>query len=444
MKLHNYQIDTINSALELLSKEKGVAILADPGLGKTVMTLEILKKLGGQTLIVAPLRVIQTVWAQEAKKWGYEFSVGLVHGSPRKREQVLAEEHDIYLINPANIKWLEKEYDLSMTNLVIDESTAFKGWNSQRSKAMRKMVKIFNNRILLTGTPTPNSPIDWQGQAYLLDEGKLFGKTLTAFRKEWCRQGGFQGRQWLFAGDYKNFNKRMAHNTLRLDCNEHLDMPELIVNDIELGMDREARDVYEALEDQLFLQIEGGEIELLSPGSIWTKCRQAAQGFVYDVDGIARNIHSEKQYYVSEFLQELGDKPVLFAHAYREDGRRMAEEFDCELIAGGTKNVEHILSQWNSSNLQRLSVQPAAASHGLNMQYGDCNNIVWLGLPTQSELYTQFNARLWRQGQKNKTVVLTRLVMGRTIEIPLRDALDGKIETQAELLESLISYRRGK
>ena len=127
MVLHKYQQDTVTAVVDKLTSGGGAAILADPGLGKTVMTLETLKRIGGQTLLVAPLRVCQSVWRQENDKWEYGFSIGLVHGSVKKRMAVLEEDHDIYLMTPDGAKWFEKEYDCELDNLVIDESTAYKG-----------------------------------------------------------------------------------------------------------------------------------------------------------------------------------------------------------------------------------------------------------------------------------------------------------------------------
>ena len=68
LQLHGYQEKAVKFMLE---KACG-ALFLEMGLGKTSITLSaisILKqqKLIGKTLIVAPLRVAQNVWAQEAE-----------------------------------------------------------------------------------------------------------------------------------------------------------------------------------------------------------------------------------------------------------------------------------------------------------------------------------------------------------------------------------------
>jgi len=92
--------------------ENGAAgLLLDPGLGKTSITLgafKVLKNEGISTcmLVIAPLRPCYEVWPAEVNKWT-DFggiSVGVLHGP--KKEKVLNERHDVYVINPDGLSWL--------------------------------------------------------------------------------------------------------------------------------------------------------------------------------------------------------------------------------------------------------------------------------------------------------------------------------------------------
>ena len=57
-----------------------------------------------------------------------------------------------------------------------------------------------------------------------------------------------------------------------------------------------------------------------------------------------------------------------------------------------------------SSKIQVMLAHPASAGHGLNLQAGG-SIIVWFGQTWSLELYQQFNARLYRQGQQNHVVI---------------------------------------
>jgi SNF2 family DNA or RNA helicase len=85
----------------------------DVGLGKTIQMLTAFIKLRDALdvttmLVVAPLRIIQSVWKQEAEKWDHtrHLRFSLIHGTPNAREAALRRRADIYLINYENLPWL--------------------------------------------------------------------------------------------------------------------------------------------------------------------------------------------------------------------------------------------------------------------------------------------------------------------------------------------------
>ena len=68
MKLHEYQKRAINH----MARYDKVILSIGMGLGKTSATLHYIDsaKWVKRLLIVAPKRVAETVWKQEAQKWG--------------------------------------------------------------------------------------------------------------------------------------------------------------------------------------------------------------------------------------------------------------------------------------------------------------------------------------------------------------------------------------
>lgn len=93
------------------------------------------------------------------------------------------------------------------------------------------------------------------------------------------------------------------------------------------------------------------------------------------------------------------------------------------------------ISKWNNRELDILLAHPASAAYGLNLQDGG-NHIVWFGLNWSLELYSQANARLYRQGQKN-TVFIHNLVIDGCRDVDVLHALEDKSHSQNILLESL-------
>ena len=78
---------------------------------------------------------------------------------------------------------------------------------------------------------------------------------------------------------------------------------------------------------------------------------------------------------------------------------------------------------------------PASVGHGINIQKGG-HILVWFGNTWSLELYQQFNARLYRQGQL-KPVMIHHIVAKGTIDEKIIRALSGKKETQDGLMNSI-------
>ena len=63
--------------------------------------------------------------------------------------------------------------------------------------------------------------------------------------------------------------------------------------------------------------------------------------------------------------------------------------------------------------------------------------MVWFGITWSLELYQQTVARLYRQGQTAKTVVVQHIIADGTIDERILRALKQKDKTQAALIEAV-------
>ena len=94
------------------------------------------------------------------------------------------------------------------------------------------------------------------------------------------------------------------------------------------------------------------------------------------------------------------------------------------------------ISDWNNGDIPVAVIHPASAGHGLNLQAGG-STLIWFGITWSLELYQQTNARLWRQGQQSKTVVIYHIVTEKTIDEQIIRALEKKDKTQAALIDAV-------
>ena len=123
---------------------------------------------------------------------------------------------------------------------------------------------------------------------------------------------------------------------------------------------------------------------------------------------------------------------MLVAYWFKHDFERIKKRIpDVREI----KTSEDI-SDWNAGLIRVALIHPASAGHGLNLQQGG-NFMIWFGLTWSLELYEQTNARLWRQGQKAKTVVIKHILTEGTIDRQIYDALLNKHVTQSTLMDAV-------
>ena len=153
MELHKYQ----HRAIDFIMQKKRVALLLSMGLGKTVATLTAIANLielgeVKTVVIVAPLRVANSVWKQECQKWEHlkHLKLSIATGSVANRKKAFTS--DIVVINRENITWMMSTMRPQFDMLVVDESSSFKSAKSQRFKALKKLETKYT--VLLTGTPS--------------------------------------------------------------------------------------------------------------------------------------------------------------------------------------------------------------------------------------------------------------------------------------------------
>lgn len=468
MKLHNYQTDAVTFVkARFQGSHSGAAVFADPGLGKTLISLEsihvldplIPKKrrcslnskspLTSKHLVVAPLRPLLSTWETESVKWGFPYEFHNLR-TPKGLQSLLRDEPGVYLINPESLKKLAEvpaaHRQFGVT--VIDESTKFKNWSSQRSKVLRKIRKSLGFFILLSGTPAPNSNMDLFSQCFFLDDGDTFGTSLMRFRYRWCRQGGFQGRQWVFDDrQAEKFQELLAPMAIRLDCETYLDMPELLINDVWVDLPPKARRQYDDMEQKLFAELDNEEsLTASSASAVYAKCRQMANGAVYNDDGEVTQIHEAKAQALVDLKEELAGKPLLTAFQFKHDKPAIAGVDKKHAFIDGSvaaRAVKDAIDSWNGGHLGMLGLQ-SASSHGLNIQKGGCSDIAWYGLTNAFEDYAQTNFRIYRQGNDARQVRIHRILARNTVDEQVRDTVECKDASQRGILDAIKRYRESK
>lgn len=447
--LHNYQRVCVQHIID----HPFCGVFLDMGLGKTISTLTAINELKydyceiNTVLVIAPKRVAETVWEEEAKSWDHtrHLKFSKIIGTEKQRLAALKVSADVYVISRDNVSWLCSLYAarLPFDMLVIDELSSFKSHQTQRFKALRLARVWFKRVVGLTGTPAPNGLINLWSQMYLIDRGQRLEKTITAYRSRYFRPGASNGYV-VYTYNLLPEAEQLIHDRIKDICismraEDYLEMPERIDNFVKVTMPPQLQDAYKRFERESIITFvndilqEKMTVNAVNAATLSNKLLQFANGAMYGENKEVIYIHDLKLEALKEIIETAEGKPVLVAWTYQFDRDRLMSYFRnlCPRELKTAKDIE----DWNNGKVQLMLAHPASAGHGLNLQAGG-NIIVWYGLTWSLELYQQFNSRLYRQGQKNRTII-HHIVTMCTHDEDVVWALRSKDKTQNNLMNSI-------
>lgn len=447
-QLHDYQ----RRAAQLIIDQPNCGLFLECGLGKSVSTLTAIKQLKDwafidKVLIIAPKKVAQVTWKDEINNWEHlkGLRISVIDGTAAQRRAAMMADADIYTVSRDNVVWLVVEHGgvkLPYDMVVIDELSSFKNYASKRFKALRRVRKFIPRVVGLTGTPAPNGLIDLWAQMFLIDEGKRLGKTITGYRDRFFTAGRRNGDivyQWDLKSPAEETEQKISDLIkdicISMSAEDYLKMPDKLMYYDRVELSDKDFKAYKTFEREQVLEfIESGEtITAASAAALSNKLQQFANGAMYDADRKVLQLHDEKIEKLKELVEAANGQPVLVAYSFKHDLDKIMDALK-EYKPVKLEKPEQI-ADWNAGKINVLVTHPASAGHGLNLQKGG-HIMIWYGLTWALELYQQFNARLYRQGQK-KPVSIHHIIAADTVDEKIIKSLDGKDTTQRSLMDAI-------
>lgn len=436
---HDYQ----RYAIEYIKSHPITALFLDMGLGKTVTTLTAIRDLMYDTfkvrrvLVVAPLRVARDTWPEEIRKWDHlkELTCSVVVGNMVEWRRALQKEADIYIVNRENLAWLYQNSRLDFDMVVLDELSSFKNAQSKRFKAMKAMRPKVKRIVGLTGTPSGNGLMDLWAEFRLLDMGERLGKYISQYRSLYFKPDKRNGMVVFsykpLPGAEEVIYHQIADITVSMKANDYLEMPELVSVAKEVTLSEKEKNRYDELKKSLVLELPGGEVTAANAASLTMKLSQMANGAIYTDDKNVVGIHDRKLDALEDLVESANGQPVLVAYWFKHDKERIQKRMEAKEL-----KEPQDFADWNAGKIPVALIHPASAGHGLNLQQGG-SILIWFGLTWSLELYQQTNARLWRQGQQSRTVIIQHIVAKGTIDERILKVLEHKDGTQAALIDAV-------
>lgn len=399
------------------------------------------------------------------------------------REQALAATADVYIVNHDAVKVLIKQpkaWFAKFSELVIDESTAFKHHTSQRSRALSKLAhmmrssskRVFEHKSCLSATPTNNGICDIWHQVHVLDGGKRLGPNFFGFRSAVCQPHQVGSNRnavnWTDKpGAEEAVYGLLSEIVVRHKFEDCVDIPSTHIYTVPYALELKQRKAYDLMEQDQIMQLTAAavanktmtgikpqlapnilpgvaapSISAINAAAVATKLLQIASGAVYDNAGKYHIIDRGRYETLIEMAAQRKYPLMLFFWQHQRD--LLVEEatkagMSFCVFDGNTTDFERnkMVQDYQAGLFDLMLGHPQTVAHGLTLTAG--TSVIWSGPTYNLEWWKQANKRQARIGQKSKTEVVT-LIAPNTIEekvYHLCMGKDGRMGNLLELFESL-------
>lgn len=412
--------------VELIKNKTYFALLYECGVGKTLTTLAIIDERKKRfpkykTLYICPNTLIENVM-EEIEKFTDLTCVAL-RGTTDKRSRLLSSPVDIYLINYEGTRLIcdeliAKKFDL----IVCDESQNLKGHNTQQSKACFRIAMSAPHRLILTGTPVHNGPLDCYGQYRVLSPD-IFGGSYYRFRARYAMMGGYLGKQVLKYINMEEFKRKILQCSSIKRKEEVLDLPPRTYETIRVDATDEQKRMYLQLRDAFITEYKDSVVTAPVMLTRLIRFSQITAGFYKDIEGKETSYEKNpKQEWLVEWLKEHGYKTVVFVRFIRElkdlEARLTAAKISHVSVYGETEDRINVVGRFNKSpEVQVFIGQIDTAGAGINLQSASyccfLSNNYSYGDREQAE------SRIHRQGQLAKNCTY--------LDVVVRDSIDERV-----------------
>lgn len=453
LKLYKHQ----EEALQQMDNKEAFGLFMGMRTGKSaVIVTEFGKKLvsGDVTdlLLIAPAGVYRT-WENELQKhMPPEFYKGLsvyIWQSGKKPPEIISGGARVLLVNveafstvAAAIELCTKFLQGGKAIMVIDESTTIKSITSKRTKAILRLAGLAKYRRILSGLPTPQSPLDLFAQCWFLDPMILGFKNFPIFRQRYAilRKIMVGARKIEIVVGYRNvaeLSKKIEPYSYRVRLEDCYDVPPKLYITREVELTPEQRRMYSELKKYATTQISANvHVTATEVITQILRMHQLCCGHITDENGQLHELKANRLKELMLLLNEFDGKAIIWC-SYIHDVvtiiARLRKEYGDNSVAsfwgGNVKEREAESERFiNSPECRFMVATPGSGGRGRT--WPQASLIVYYSNTNNLEHRDQSEERASGVGKAERVTVVDFITRG-TVEEKIVHALRNKIDMAA-------------
>lgn len=440
MEPRDYQLDNFNK----FKNQKQWAIFSEQGTGKTKVAIDIIchrylsKSLTGVIILSNPKGVHSQwiteqlpkhiwegvdaqaiVWEKKAIKW-----------KPDNRLQIISGNIDM-VRSELGFKTL---YDFSIVHrkkllILVDESDSIKTISTERSRKLREIALVTEQRAIMTGTPIAKDLTDEWAQFYFLNPDIVGNKYLTSFRAQYCIMGGFEGRAVVGHRNLERFKELTAPYIFRA-TKADLNLPPKVYDEVVFDMEDEQKKMIRSIRDSFFASLgDDGELSVKNGATALMRIQQISNGFIQnDEKKIITLPKNPRLLALKELRKDIQGKVIIWCR-FRQDVKSIAEAFpDAVTIYGENDSEERKASKegFINGNAPELIATPGAAGKGVDGLQTVCSDAIYYSNSYNAIDRWQSEDRIDRIGMRGSSTFFDLIARGSVDRPILRNLRDKK------------------
>lgn len=435
-KLRKYQKRIFKQA----RNKKRVALFLEMRLGKTILTVRLLKNYPiNKILIVCPFSAFQS-WRNELRDEGEGLPVELI-GTKQERLDRLFNNKDKrwYIINKEGhlaIGSVLKQLDWD--GIVLDESTFIKNPKTKVSKFFTNNFRNVPYRFILTGTPAPESPLNYFPQMKFLSDNLFKEESYWEFRHKHFHQVGYD---YILKASSKNYVQQKVSLVSHFLSRKDADLGGVKIYEQKLvQLTDKAQNFYNQLCEEFLVEINN-KIENKTKWitSQFILLRRLLGGYIND-----RLVFKGKLLLLKELLSEsLSGEQVIIWCSFIDEIKLLLQEIpNSDVIYGNVKQKvrQRRINLFNQGKIRVLIIQPETMKFGADLSGSDIS--IYYSTPLSLETRLQSEDRIVRTDKES--VLIIDLIVDNTIDEDIIDSLLKK-EGRSKMMEKTIkNLKRSK
>lgn len=451
----------------------GFGLFFEMGTGKTLTAIKMLEKKMEEkklrTLILCPPIVIQN-WVNEFRKYSKSLVVshhvvpltgsGMVRRKTFK-EKVIEGPGIIVVTNYESL--LMQQVFLSLAAwkpqvLILDEAHKCKDIKAKRTQLATEIADKAEHKILLTGTPVLNSPMDLFSQFRILDKGETFGVNFYAFRARFFWDRNQHMPKLKYFPDWqvkpaalKKINELVSQKSMHVKKSDCLDLPPMVRQRYNVEMTIAQKVAYESMEKDFIAYLDQPDNACVAEMALTKALRlqQIVSGYAKLEDGeVMTFAECPRSKALYDLLEDLTpNHQVLVWAVFRENYnqiRMVCEELGIKYVEVHGEKTEaqkrEAVELFNNFPEYRVYIgHPGSGGIGINLVTASYS--IWFSRSFSLEQDLQAEARNYRGGSEiHEKITRIDLVTPDSIDEVVLDALEKKEAIGEQVLRRVGNY----